>query len=87
MSIPSLKDLREWGYRRGEAYAYRLGHARRLVKQARAERKRFGIVDAKYIELTSQIAAARKVIKSTLCSIARWERGGCEDWKKASEQP
>ena len=78
--ISSLQELREHGFTRGEAYACRLATARRILSEARWQRKKFGLLDAKYQELTAECAAARKVIRSSLRSLERWERGQCGGW-------
>lgn len=87
-NIESLVDLREWGYRRGEAYAYRLARARRLRYEARRRLRGGSLGAVREAQCMAECAEARKVINSSLRSMERWVRGGCGDWtKKASEQP
>ena len=84
--ISSLQELREWGYRRGEAYACRLAEARRVLSDARKRQKNLGILDAKYQELRDERAEARKVIRSSLRSLERWRAGGFGDWPGSTEK-
>jgi len=78
--IPSLAELREWGYRRGEAYACRLAEARNVLSQARKAHKNAGMSDAKHAQMSADCAHARKVIRSSLRSIERWRSGGFGEW-------
>lgn len=78
-NIPSLAELREWGYRRGEAYACRLALAREVIRNARKQKWQ-GMSDEEYSDLASDCAAVRKVIRSSLRSIERWAISGFGDW-------
>jgi hypothetical protein len=79
VSIPSLKDLREWGYRRGEAYACRLGMARQQRRQARAT-LRTKPSDVKHAQAIAELGEARRVIRTSLRSLERWADSECGDW-------
>jgi hypothetical protein len=81
MVIDSLEDLERWGFSRGEAYAMRLGQARKVIRDSRRLARAWPMSNETKRELNSQIFAARKVVNSTLECIARWERRNNQDWR------